>query len=414
MSDKTIVVRNFKGVREITLRPSGALVVIAGANGAGKSSLIDAMTELFAPKGVKLTPRPIREGADEAYAEYTDTEIGVKISRTWKKNDSGKLEVQSLDGAKYSKPTEIIAELTGGLLWDPVAFLQMDERKQRDALLEKVTLPFDLDALAREKAGAEDRRLVAGREVKRLEGALSQLPKPAPGTPDEEVSAQAILTEIEIAQGVNHRIETTRAEYTAAAELVNGYDRQIEDLKRKREDAAERKNAIWHQLNGLPDLVDVEPLREKLTAVDDTNRAVRAARQYLEVSGQLQVADAEHADAQSQLDNITERKAAGLAAATFPVDGLSVDDDGVTFNGIPFSQVNSAMRRRIAFAIATAGDPKLKLVIVKDGDLLDADSLQAIAEVADERGYTVLVERDRDESRRIGFIVRDGALEADA
>lgn len=408
---KIIHARNFKGVREITLNPSGALVVIAGANGAGKSSLIDAMTELFAPKGVKLTPRPIREGADEAYAEYTDTELGVKISRTWKKNDSGKLEVQSLDGAKYSKPTEIIAELTGGLLWDPVAFLQMDERKQRDALLEKVTLPFDLDALAREKAGAEERRLIAGREVKRLEGALSQLPKPAPGTPDEEVSAQAILDEIEAAQDINRRSETTRAAYSAATSLVIDYDRQIEDLKRQREDAAERKNALWHQLNGLPPAVDVEPLREKLSAVDDTNRAVRAARQYLEVSGQLQVADAEHADAQAQLDNIAQRKAAGLASATFPVDGLSVDDDGVTFNGIPFSQVNSAMRRRVAFAIATAGDPRLKLVIVKDGDLLDADSLQAIAEVADERGYTVLVERDRDESRRIGFTIRDGALD---
>lgn len=415
MSAQTFTVTDYKGVRNIELSPTGRLVVIAGGNGAGKSSFIDAITELFDPKGTKLTPKPIRDGATEARAEYVDTDLDLRISRVWKKDGTaGTLTVEALDGAKYSSPAKIVADLLGGAIFDPVAFLNLDERKQRDALLEKVDLPFDLDALAREKAGAEERRLIAGREVKRLEGALSQMPKPAPGTPDEEVSAQAILDEIEAAQDINRRSETTRAAYSAATSLVIDYDRQIEDLKRKREDAVERKNTLWHQLNGLPPAVDVEPLREKLSAVDDTNRAVRAARQYLEVSGQLQVADAEHADAQAQLDNIAERKAAGLASATFPVDGLSVDDDGVTFNGIPFSQINSAMRRRIAFAIATAGDPKLKLVIVKDGDLLDADSLQAIAEVADERGYTVLVERDRDESRRIGFTVRDGALEADA
>ena len=47
---------------------------------------------------------------------------------------------------------------------------------------------------------------------------------------------------------------------------------------------------------------------------------------------------------------------------------------------------------------------------MKDGDLLDADSLAAIRELADERGYTVLVERDRDESRQIGFTIESGAL----
>ena len=87
-----------------------------------------------------------------------------------------------------------------------------------------------------------------------------------------------------------------------------------------------------------------------------------------------------------------------------------MDENGVTFDGVPFTQVNSAMRRRVAFAIATAGDPKLRLVIIKDGDLLDADSLAAIRELADERGYTVLVERDRDESRQIGFTIEDGTL----
>ncbi|WP_198517736.1 ATP-binding protein [Microbacterium lacus] len=93
---KTFTVRGYKGVKEITLSPAGSLVLIAGANGAGKSSFIDAFVELFDPKGTRLTPMPIHDGEDEARAEYTDTELGIRVVRTWRKNDAGKLEVFAL------------------------------------------------------------------------------------------------------------------------------------------------------------------------------------------------------------------------------------------------------------------------------------------------------------------------------
>jgi len=416
MTGQTFTVRDYKGVREISLSPSGRLVIVAGANGAGKSSFIDAITELFDPKGTKLTPVPIRDGADEARAEYVDEDLQLRISRVWRKNGTpGTLSVEALDGAKYSKPADVVAGLLGGAIFDPVAFLNLSERDQRDALLAKVELPFDLDALAREKVGAEERRLNAGREVKRLEGALASLPKPAPGVPSEEVSAQAILDEIETVQGVNQRISSARDAYRAAADLVGDLDKQIEELQRRREEAADRQESAWSTLNDLPgDFMNLDPHREALAAVEGTNRTVRAARQWFQISGELQTAVAERAQAEKDLHAIARKKVDGLSAATFPIDGLSVDDAGVTFRGVPFSQVNSAMRRRVAFAIATAGEPKLRLVIVKDGDLLDADSLTAISDLAEERGFTVLVERDRDESRRIGFTVRDGALAEEA
>lgn len=411
MTGQTFHVEDYKGVREITLQPTGRLVVIAGGNGAGKSSFIDGLTELFDPRGTKLTPKPIREGADAATASYIDPDLDLKITRRWTKNGTaGTLTVETLDGAKYSKPSEVVAKLLGGAIFDPVAFLNLSEKDQREALLEKVKLPFDLDALDRQKAGAEDRRLIAGREVKRLEGALASLTAPEPGLPDDEVSAQDILDEIQAAQSIEQQRSAASAAYDAAAARYDELDQQIAALLRERDAVQERQQSAADALTALPAAVDIAPLRARLDEVDVTNSRIRAARQYLTVSGELQVADADHQAAQEELDEIAKVKAKGLAAAAFPVDGLSVDDEGVTFNGVPFSQVNSAMRRRVAFAIATSGDPQLRLVIVKDGDLLDADSLAAIADLADQRGYTVLVERDRDESRRIGFTVRDGAL----
>lgn len=406
---QTFTVEHYKGVREITLSPEGSLVVIAGGNGAGKSSFIDAFVELFDPKGTRLTPKPIREGAEEARAEFTDTDLGVRIVRTWKKNDAGKLEVFALDGAKYSKPTDVVAQLTGGLIFDPVAFLNLDEKRQRDALLAKVDLPFDLDELARAKAGAESRRLEAGREVKRLQGALSSMENPV-DAPDAEVSAAVVLDEIQAAQDAERHRERVQRDLSEASADVVALTAKIAKLTEELDAAAEQVQILTEMSDALPAPIDVEPLREKLAAVDETNRQVRAKAEYQRLAGELEQAEASHEHAQFDLDAIETEKREGLAAATFPVDGLSVDESGVTFNGVPFTQVNSAMRRRVAFAIATAGDPKLRLVIVKDGDLLDAESLAAIRELAEERGYTVLVERDRDESRAIGFTIEDGAL----
>lgn len=413
---KTFAVTNFKGAREISLSPSGSLVVIAGANGAGKSSFIDAFTELFDPKGTRLTPKPIHDGAEQAVAEYIDTDLGIRIVRTWKKDDAGKLEVFALDGAKYSRPTDVVAELTGGLIFDPVAFLNLDEKRQRDALLAKVNLPIDLDALTREKAGAESRRLDAGREVKRLQGVLSAIPAPEPNSPTEEVSAADILRDLQEAQ--DHNIDIQR-HGDVAIELGRRIDVLDREIARLEENLAEmtaersqvQKRADAEQAAAVGEApIDLAPIRARLAAVDETNASVRMVKEYFRAANELAHAETAHEAAQADIDKIEASKRLALAAAEFPIAGLSVDETGITFEGVPFVQVNSAARRSVAFAIATAGDPKLKLVIVKDGDLLDADSLQLIADLADQRGYTVLVERDRDESRAIGFTIEDGVL----
>ncbi|MCK2024608.1 hypothetical protein KZC52_16895 [Microbacterium sp. kSW2-24] len=412
---KRFSVSDYKGVRQIDLSPTGSLVVIADGNGAGKSSFIDAITELFDPKGSKLTPKPIREGADEARAEYVDEDLRLRISRRWTKNGTaGTLQVEALDGAKYSRPSDVVASLLGGAIFDPVAFLNLDERRQRDALLEKVDLPFDLDTLGREKAGAEQRRLEAGREVKRLEGALASLPKPGDDVPAEEVSSAEILEAIDAARLAQRQAEDAQSRYDALAARYDELTRQHNEIMALREQVGEQQEVARDALALIPKPVDVEPLQERLRSLDAINQAVRDRKARERTAAELAAAEHEHQGAQHALDAIEKTKRDGLAAAEFPVAGLSIDENGVTFDGVPFGQVNSAMRRRVAFAIATAGDPKLKLVIVKDGDLLDADSLAAIREVADERGYTVLVERDRDESRQIGFTVRDGALTDEA
>jgi len=269
-----------------------------------------------------------------------------------------------------------------------VRFLQMSAADQRDALLAKSTIPVDLDQLEARKRGAEEARTEKGREVKRLEGALGSLPKPDADAADEEVSASQIIARIQEAEERSRAIaDADRGLEQAAAEITR-LEAELENWRATRESRAAHRATL---LQGE----DVSELRKQLEDVEATNAAIRAAKQYKAAADELEAARAAHQAEQAKLDAIAEEKKAALAQAVFPDALLGVDDDGVTLGGVPFSQANSAARVRAAFNVATAGRQELRLVIVKDGDLLDAESLAEIDAIAAERGYTVLIERGR-------------------
>jgi len=51
------------------------------------------------------------------------------------------------------------------------------------------------------------------------------------------------------------------------------------------------------------------------------------------------------------------------------------------------------------------------VVRIRDGSLLDADSLRLVAEMAEQTDCQVWIERVADE-RKVGFVIEDGAVAA--
>src|SRR5690606_15287184 len=103
------------------------------------------------------------------------------------------------------------------------------------------------------------------------------------------------------------------------------------------------------------------------------------------------------------------QKAKAIAAANLPVPGLSFDADAVTLNGVPFDQGSDAEQLRASVAIAAALNPKLRVIRIRDGSLLDEDGLQLVAELAEQQDMQVWIERV-DASGKVGFVIDDGAL----
>ncbi|MEC5149192.1 hypothetical protein [Cryobacterium sp. GrIS_2_6] len=401
-----------------TIRPDGpGLIVIAGPNGSGKSSFLNGIEEIFAPGGIKGTPKPIHDGETEAYLEVVTSK--ARLRKTYREGKAMKFEVWALDGAKYPSGPAFVLEAAGGQSFNTKTFINLDAPKQREVLLSKVALPFDLAKLEAEHKAAYDGRTDAAREAKRLTAVVEALVKPAAGTPTVEVSATAVLAEAETARLHNAHVDRLRAAAINAENAKSDAEREVARLSDLL-DAAKTflLTATEVAATTLAEArtvrpVNVDAITAKLASVEETNATIRAARAWHDADERATAANAVVAGLNAKLEAIAKTKSDGLKAAVFPITGMSVDDTGITIDGIPFKQqVNSAAKIITAFDLATSDKSDLRLVFIEDGDMLDAVSLAGIRKLAIEREYYVIVERDRDDSRELGAVFTAGELAA--
>ncbi|MBG6106615.1 hypothetical protein [Frigoribacterium sp. CG_9.8] len=411
---QTLTVSNFKGIRgEVTLHPSGeSLIVLSGANGQGKSSFIDGIRELFDPQGAKETALPMNIDADgNSYAEFTTAT--ARVRRTWKEQgNAGKLQAWERDENGIEKvaattPTQFILNATGGAIFDAESFINLDDKKQRAALLARVELPFDLDALAAKRAQAYEARRDAKKEVDTLAAQVAGMPPIDVTLPETETPSSEILAALDKVREHNALVQhqgAVAASATAQRQAAHGEVERLAEAFAAAQVAAGA--AVAAEKEAAIEAASIEPKDEsalvaQLAAADTTNAAIRAQAVRRKADGELTAKREAHALWDGRVASVDKIKADGLAGAKFPIEGLSVDDDGITVGGIPFRQLNDATKAQVAFDLATAAQPDVRLFYMKQGDLLDRQSLTGLAEKAAGRGYTLLMERDRDESRQL-------------
>ena len=113
-----------------------------------------------------------------------------------------------------------------------------------------------------------------------------------------------------------------------------------------------------------------------------------------------------------EMAKIERSKSKALTKAKFPVKGLAIDDDGVTFEGIPFIQCSAAQRIRISVAIGLAMNPKLRILLIREGSLLDEKNLAMIADMAEKADAQVWLERVS-KGNECQVIIENGEVQGD-
>ena len=167
------------------------------------------------------------------------------------------------------------------------------------------------------------------------------------------------------------------------AKRIHDLNEQITALRRTQQTRVTEAENMQQAIDNteMPNLAYIE---DELATVEDTNAKIRANNAACERLNEKQALRDAYEGLTQRLTELDEQKAAALAAATFPVDGLSFDSTGVLYRGVPLSQASSAEQIRVSLAMGMALNPKLRVLMIKDGSLLDEDSMAAIRDqVAD-------------------------------
>lgn len=433
-----LVAENFKKIRAVEITPTGDLIEITGRNGAGKSSILDAIWAAL-KNADHIQAMPIRKGADKARIRLDLGELVVER----KFSPSGSvLTVESDKGARFTSPQGILDKLLGALTFDPLAFVNQEPREQFESLRKIVPLEVDLDQLDGLNRTDFDKRTEINREAKSLRAQADGIAVPDM-LPAEPIDVEALKDRMGQASERAAEIERVRAANAAEVERVATANRRLNEeienrgkrvvnqaaeVRRLREQADQleaegraleqevvmlnkrpREEAAQHP---EPAPIDVAALRTELDTGETMNRGLEQLARRNGLLSDVAKLEAQSKELTGTIEARAKAKADAIAKAPMPVPGLSFGDGVVTFEGVPFGQASSAEQLKVSVAIAMAANPKLKVLRIKEGSLLDDANLALLAEMAREKDYQVWVEKV-DTSGKIGVVIEDGMVVAD-
>ncbi len=405
-----IEVSNVLKIKDVTAKFDPHFQVVGGRNAQGKSSLIQAIwLALGGGNASKETVLPIRHGETKASVVL---DLGdLIVTRSWTAKGT-RLTVKTPEGAGFTSPQAQLDKLMGKFSFDPLAFTRLSAREQRELLISLVDMPVDIHELDKERAALYQERLETGRRRDAF-GTVTV----NPNLPAELVSSAAILADIRELEARNKARTHAQWELMAQQSEKNAVKERVERLRRELAEAETRLAHIGGRVEEAEKLVcdlgeeqeDPRSLHMQLEGVEETNALIRENNQARERREEQSLLGDAYAKLNQELHELDEIRRSALEGASFPVPGLGFSDDGVTFNGVPFSQASSAEKIRVSFAIGASMDPDLRVMRILDGSLLDDDSMAILREMAAGHDYQLVVERvgSGDEG---ALILEDGEL----
>jgi AAA domain len=452
-----LTAENVKRLKIVDITPQPFLNQITGENGNGKTSVLDSIWwALGGAKNVQSVP--IRKGAESLRIRLDLGEMIVERKVT--ASGSKTLTVRNPVGAEpgtpdnklpmWGSPQEMLDALVGSLSFDPLAFANMDPDDQYAELKKIVKLEVDIDALEAANDADFKRRTEINRDAKAKHAQVAGIMIPT-GLPAGLIDESALLTSITEAASHNTTIETRKANRektqrdandkkaegvrlrNKAADEREATARRVKDLQAEIAllEAAGEKRAqeyddqattalaaageIERKIDEAPALpvpIDIAGLRATLDQAKATNQQLARREQRDKIAAEARALDAQSAFLSKQMAERESQKVNALASAQMPVEGLSFERGRVMFNGLPFDQGSDAERLKVSVAIAMAMNPKIRVIRIRNGSLLDNKGIQMIADLAKERDYQIWMERV-DDSGKIGIVMEDGEVARD-
>lgn len=372
-------------------------------------------------ESLKETPMPIREGQEKAEVRV---DLGdMIVTRRWTSNERSYLQVENKEGLIYKSPQQLIDGFIGKLTFDPLEFSRLSASEQRKLLLK--ILNVDLTEIEKERDFFYQERTLKGRELKTAQARIKEMIE---DIPEEEISISALSEELEQQIEHNKKVEEVKRKIEIDYKKISTNDQNIaseknkinaltneikeleEDIRVRFEDIEQFKEYIKEEQEFLKEnsVIDTRITRDKIQEAEIINRKIRQNQENEKQKEAVKVFKDEYSSLTQSLEQNETAKKEILQKARMPIENLGIGPNGVTYRNIPFSQLSSSEQIKVSLSIAMALNPKLKVIEIRDGSLLDDESMEIIKKTAEENDYQMWIERR--EKGEVSFLIEDGEL----
>ena len=377
---------NVKRIKAVQLAPAkNGLTLIGGDNRQGKTSVLDAIA--WALGGDRFKPsNPQREGSViEPHLKVT-LDNGIVVERSGKNSS---LKVIDPSGNKGGQ--QLLNSFVEQLALDLPKFLNQSSKEKADTLLKIIGVGEQLYKLEQEEQLQYNRRTEIGRIADQKAKFAKEMPVYT-DVPAEPLSASELIQqqqEILAHNGANKMKRDQLEHYKKEYELA----KQAYDHAKSVLDAAENNLKLAS--------LDAKDLEDKSTAeleaniehIEEINKKVRANldRQKAEI-------DAE--DFRRQYDELTEQVEAVrqqkkdlLKGADLPLEGLTVENGELIYNGQKWDCMSGAEQLIVATSIVRKLNPDCGFVLLDKLEQLDSKTLDAFGKWLEKEGLQAIATR---------------------
>jgi hypothetical protein len=382
----SLVVENFKNIEKTEVDFAGRSATIIGKNGAGKSSLIQA---ICSPIDSNYIPaKPVKKGEERGSIELT---IGGSLH-----GEFIKLGVTS--SGSISKPgTQEQIEILKKLMPKDVLKQMHDLDKEfKDVYEARADVNRDISH-AKSKLEGHDfsqDELERYNEVVDTDGIVSKMTnieKELEKYNKVFSTVDSLLDSIPLKQErlalLEEKVEALHAEITADIDKLD-------------------KGEVWLANKTKP---SIEAMNIELSNANIHNNKVKEVKSLQDSQIAIRLLQ-ENSEANTErLDKIKREKKQIFTSSPLPVKGLTFDEEGIYFKGLPFveGQHPSSTIISIGAKIGMALNPNLRMLVIKDGSLLDKKTLKWLVTQCEKENYQLFVEMVADnEEVEIEFIER--------
>lgn len=460
MKLKRIAVKNIKKIESLDVEFNGNVFAIAGDNEVGKSTLLQLILQSMTLKN--KIPVPVTQGKTDGSAVFEYEAPGgmpYQVKLEYNENGKEKLTLMAPGGIKSTKVTDLRnvfdyhdVSVEEFMLWSDT---KDGRKKQRDLLLSifpKETQEMFLNAIAKEKEYYDERA-----ELNKLVDMLEKQLKGYEMTEEQlgylekkdeykerikklnaykessiekyanikllEKEIQDTLTAVEDLKArfpekkkdFKERIDKKNDELEDAKLKVKKLEEEVYDMTRAYESMEDEHNkfideqnkavTIKHQeLNKLnEDIIPQERLKEteqKLNAtMDFINGLDNTNKLRLDLVEKVKVKKEQKETAEKNLSDIRAYKEQILKGAEMPIPGLSIDDEGLNFNGLPFdkNQLSTSQFMQVVLKILVAINKKTPIIPIGRAESFGKKKLKELVEMAERENCQIFFEKVKDE-----------------